>query len=384
MDTIIDYTKNELRSFREKSFCSVDSLVLSQFSYINFEGLIPGPYDDEPSVRIGDLYRAECFESLFSKQYNGEKNRELLIALAASPRFRDIRMNYFIDNVDSQMQMQFSAVTCFPDDNSAFIVFRGTDGTIIGWKEDFNMAFTYPLPSQEAGLLYLNSISGFIPEDMTVRVGGHSKGGNIAVYAAMTCHPSFQKRITEIYNHDGPGFTNEVLEGPKFAAIHSRIQKTLPQSSVFGLLLHQQENYSVVESSGYGGFMQHDPFNWCIEDGDFCYAEKLATGSVNTHNTINQWLSTLSNDQRKLFIDTLYELVKSTNAKTLSDLTDDWLKGVGKFLAAAKDLDPETKKFIQNTFSELVKMSLKNFRVPRKAKTGHVPAIETKSKGIFK
>jgi hypothetical protein len=382
MDTIIEYTKKEMRSFREKSFCSVDSLVLSQFSYINFEGLVPGPYDDEPSVRIRDLYRAECFESLFSKLHNVDNNRELLIALAASPRFRDIRMNYFIDNVDSQMQMQFSAITFFPDDHSAFIAFRGTDGTIIGWKEDFNMAFTYPLPSQEAGLLYLNSISGFIPADMTVRVGGHSKGGNIAVYAAMTCHPYFQKRITEIYNHDGPGFKKEVLESPEFAVIHSRIQKTLPQSSVFGLLLHQQENYSVVESSGHGGFMQHDPFNWCIVDSDFCYAEKLAAGSVKTHHTINQWLSTLSNDQRKLFIDTLYELVKSTRAKTLSDLTDDWLKGAGKFLSAAKDLDPETKKFVQNTFSELVKMSIKNIRVPRKAKTGHAPAITKKSKSV--
>ncbi|MBN1774930.1 MAG: DUF2974 domain-containing protein [Clostridiales bacterium] len=369
MGNIIDYVKTEMRTFAQKPFCAVDSLVLSQISYLDMEDLVPSLYDDEPSVPVGSIFRAECFDQLVGKTYIPENNLSLLTALVASPRFRNMKLNYFVNEVDAEVQMQFSAVTFFTDEESVYIAFRGTDSTMVGWKEDLNMAFTYPLPAQEAGLIYVDAVSGFLPKSIDVRIGGHSKGGNIAVYSAMKCHLPFRKQILEIYNHDGPGFTKEVLESEEFLSVSDRIRKSMPQSSVFGILLHQQENYSVIESSGVGGFLQHIPFNWCIEDGDFCYVDKLANGSKHTHATVNEWLSNLSQEDRRHFIDTLYKLIEATEAKTLKDLTGDWLKGVGKFLAAAKELDPETKKFVQSTFSELVKLSFKNLNPVRQAKS---------------
>jgi len=365
MGNIIDYVRNELRTLREKPFSAVDSLVLSQFTYVNFTGLVPGLFDDNPSVRICDLLKAEYLESLFSRLHNVDSNRDLLIALGMSPRFRDIRMNYFVDEADTEVQMQFAAVTFLLDERTAYLAFRGTDGTLVGWKEDFNMAYIYPLPSQEAGLLYLNAVSGLLPKRMDVMVGGHSKGGNIAVYASMKCKKSFQKRIVEIYNHDGPGFSKEVVTGQEFDVIRDRTQKSMPQSSVFGILLHHQENVRVVESAG-GTLMQHDPFSWCIEGDDFCYTQNLTGASETRHKTINQWLSTLSQDQRKLFIETLYQLVESTQATSIYELTDDWRKVASKILSTAKELDPETRKFVKKTFFELVRLSLQNIRLPIK------------------
>ena len=372
MGNIIDYVKSEMRTFKEWPFHAVDSLVLSQLTYLNFQDFVPGPYDDEPSVSVRDLFRAECFEQLAGKTFDSESNLALLTATVASPRFRGMTLNYFANEIDNELQMQFSAVTFFPDDDSVYIAYRGTDGTLIGWKEDFNMAFTYPLPAQEAGLLYMNTVSGFVPKSATVITGGHSKGGNIAVYAAMKCHSSFRKRITEIYNHDGPGFLREVLDSDEFQAIGDRISKTLPQSSVFGMLLHQQECYSVIESSGFSGFVQHIPFNWVIENADFRYLEKLKKGSLQTQDTINDWLLKRTPEERRHFVDTLFQLVEATEAHKLTDLTSDWPKAVLKFLSAAKELDPETKKFVQKAISDFFKTSIKGLTArPQKA----VPAL---------
>lgn len=378
MGNIIDYVRSEMRTLREKPFCAVDSLVLSQFTYINFTGLVPGIFDDKPSVRICDLLKAEYFESLFSLLHNVESNRDLLIALGMSPRFRDIGMNYFADEADPEVQMQFAAVTFLLDEHTAFIAFRGTDGTLVGWKEDFNMAYIYPLPAQEAGLLYMNAVSGYFSRKMDIIVGGHSKGGNIAVYASMKCKKSFQKRITGIYNHDGPGFSGEVVTSSEFAAIRDRTQKSMPSSSVFGILLHHKENMRVVESEG-STLMQHDPFSWRIEGDDFCYTQELTQGSVSRHKTINQWLSALSQDQRKLFIETLYQLVESTKATSIYELTNDWRKVASMILSTAKELDPETRKFVKKTFFELVRLSLQNIRLPIKKEVAQPVAITEKS-----
>ena len=256
-----------------------------------------------------------------------------------------MRLNYYVSEIDTDIQMQFSAVTFFPDDGSVYIAYRGTDGTLVGWREDCNMAFTFPLPAQEAGLLYMNSVSGFIPSDTVVRTGGHSKGGNIAMYAAMKCNPSLRNRIADIYNHDGPGFISEVLITDEYASIRDRVRKTLPHSSFFGMLLHQGENYSVVESSGISGFLQHIPFNWVVEGGDFRYIDKVKNSSFQTQIAINEWLRSHTPEEQKHLIDTIFGLLETTKVENFNDMNEDWLKTSLKILSAAKDMDPETKSF---------------------------------------
>jgi hypothetical protein len=363
MKNIIDYVEKEMSSLPAVPFNNVDSLVLSQFSYIYFEEAVPLLTDLAAPIRMAELLKAELFESMFHDVRDVESNRKLLFALAASPRFRNIQVNYYVNNIDAVQEKQFSAVTFLLEDQTAYIAYRGTDATFVGWKEDFNMAFISPVPSQEESVGYLNTVAALIAAEK-LRIGGHSKGGNLAVYAAMNCEENVRDRIINVYDHDGPGFTDGVLASPAFLSIRDRITKTMPQSSIIGMLLQHQENYSVVESNRYG-IMQHDPFSWSVDEHDFRYVESVTNGALYLHKTLNQWLETLTEEKRKLFVDALYQVITTTDTATVYEFSDNWRKGAIAMLGAVKNADPETKKFVARAINELVRLTLKNVRLPK-------------------
>ena len=372
MSNIIDYVQRELRRMPEKPFCVVDSLVLTELAYVNFIGAVPEPRLFAKPVRIGDLYKAELFDSMFPllQHYNNESakglwsvqinHRSLLFAMAASPRFRDIRMAFRVERFNAERAQQFAAVTFLLEDDTAFVSFRGTDSTIVGWKEDFNMAFISPVPSQEEAAAYLNIVGKRLPRTK-LRAGGHSKGGNLAVYAAMKCQPTVQSRILQAYNHDGPGFKDSVLGTPEYQAIEKRIIKILPQSSVVGMLLSDREDFSVVESTR-SGLMQHDGYSWEVKDDDFVYAEKLTGGAIYMHKTLNQWLETLPDDKRQLLVDALFQVIETTQADTLFDISEAWGKSALTMLGTYRNLDVETKRLLSQIIRALLKLSVTNLR----------------------
>jgi intein/homing endonuclease len=286
-----------------------------------------------------------------------ENNLNLLYALAASPRFRDIKMTYYVNKLDYKQEKQFSAVTYQIDDRTSYISYRGTDMTFVGWKEDFNMAFQSPVPSQEEGTEYLNTVGGLLEGDLIV--GGHSKGGNIAVYSAMKCDPAIQSRILDVYSHDGPGFKDSIFHSPEYLRIKDRIHKILPQSSIVGMLLQTQESYRVIKSRK-SGIMQHDPFTWVIEDDDFHYVKNISNSSLNMNKTINEWLSNISDEKRELFIDALFQTINSTNAKSIGDLSEVQIKDFAKILKAFRSIDNETRKFLSQTIRDLILLYVRN------------------------
>lgn len=357
MNNIINYVKKEMNGFETKKFNSVDSLVLSQFSYINFEHLVPGFTNDLSSVCIGDLLKAEHFESMFDGVIFVENNMNLLFALAASPRFRNIKMSFYVNKLDFKQEKQFSAVTYQLDDETFYISYRGTDMTFVGWKEDFNMAFKSPVPSQEEGVEYLNTVGERIFGRL--HVGGHSKGGNIAVYSAMNCNLEIQERIINVYSHDGPGFKDSIFQSQQFLNVKDKIFKILPQSSIIGMLLQSQESYKVVESTRWG-IMQHDPFSWVIKNGDFHYVKNISNSSLNMNKTINQWLGKISDEKRELFVDALYQALNSTNAKSINNFTEVRIKEFAMILKAFRSIDPETRKFLSETIRDLIVLYVKN------------------------
>ena len=359
MDNIIDYVEHTLQTMEELPFHDVDSLVLSQLTYLRFEAQVPGLEKGSASTKLKDLLQAEYFDSLFHNVRDVPSNRRLLVALAASPRFRNVKLNYYVNRLDSAQQKQFAAVTYRLEDNSAYLCFRGTDDTFIGWKEDFNMAFNSPIPSQQDAADYVNQVAAFIPGKL--RVGGHSKGGNLAVYAGMMCDPAVQQRIAEVYSHDGPGFQDSVFERQDFQAIIGRVHKTLPQSSLVGMLLEHQENYTIVTSDRLG-ILQHDPFSWEIEDAQFHRAEKLTGSAQYMSKTLNAWIKGLSESQREAFADTLYQVLKASGAENFSQLSEEWRKEVPAMLSAVKTIDPDTRKYVLQTIKDLLMMPLKNLR----------------------
>lgn len=356
---IIDYVESQMEDFEDAKFNRVDSLVLSQFVYIHFNKVVPELADNQVPVRIGDLLKAEHIPHMLHNVRDSKSNHRLLLALGMSPRFRNIRMCCYFDSFNITEQKQFAAVTYLLNDETAYVAYRGTDSTIIGWKEDFNMAFISPVPAQQEGVTYLNAVAELFPH--VLMVGGHSKGGNIAVYSAMECHQAVQDRIVSIYSHDGPGFRDEIFTSEKYASIKARIHKTLPQSSLVGMLLQHQEDYAVVESKQFW-IMQHDPFSWVINKGDFQYTQGITGGAEHINTVINQWLSSLDDEKRELFITTLYSVIESIGVVNLNDFSEDWRKKAITAMETVRGIDTETKRFVFETIKSLLALYVKNLR----------------------
>lgn len=354
---IVDYVELQMEDFETTKFNLVDSLVLSQFVYIHFDDVVPGISDNQEPVRIGDLLEAECIPHMLHNVRDPKSNHRLLLALGMSPRFRNIQMCCYSDSLNITEQKQFAAVTYLIDDKIAYVAYRGTDSTVVGWKEDFNMAFISPVPAQQEGVSYLNAVAERFPHVLIV--GGHSKGGNIAVYSSMECRPNVQGRIAGIYSHDGPGFKDEIFTSEKYAGIKARIHKTLPQSSLVGMLLQHQEDYVVVESKQFW-IMQHDPFSWIVNKGDFQYTQGITGGAEHVNTVINQWLSSLDNEKRELFVTTLYSVIESIGVVNISDFTEDWHRKAFTAMETVKGIDTETKRFVFETITSLLALYVKN------------------------
>lgn len=363
MKNIIEYAETEFRGFDALPFSPVDSLVLSQFAYIGFDGLVPGISEHLEYVTIGDCLKAEHFTSMFIETRDPKNNRALLFALAASPRFRDLRMTCYINEYDAEKEKQFSAVTFILPDKSVYIAYRGTDDTIIGWKEDFNMAFVYPVPSQERALWYLLEISALFTGRLIL--GGHSKGGNLAVYSAFTAPEAVQNRIEIIYDHDGPGFKEGVLDSEGYKRIEALIRKTIPQFSLIGMLLEGHKRYTVVESSRVG-IMQHDPFSWKITSSGFATTEEVSDGAKYVNRAIRDWIGSLSPEDREKFVDLLFGVLDAGDAKTFSEISSEWKKNFSAIFTAIRETDPLMKKFIGELVRDFGLLLVHNLRAKRR------------------
>ena len=186
-------------------------------------------------------------------------------------------------------------------------------------------------------------------------MGGHSKGGNFAVYAAMNCRQDIQDNIVIIFNHDGPGFRPEVREKGQFDKIENRIRQTVPHSSMVGMLLSSERNYRVVESRNFG-LAQHDPYSWLIEKDNFQIVKQIYSGRMFVDTTINDWILSLNQEQMRIFVDTLYDVVKASEADNLIDFTANWKRSIQGIMSAIKNVDADTTKTMNDIMKALFEM----------------------------
>ncbi|NLG02934.1 MAG: DUF2974 domain-containing protein [Clostridia bacterium] len=337
-------------TLEEKEFNEVDSLVLSQFTYLKFDKIVPG-IDGKSAVSLEKMSTHKEYESLFSDKRYEVDNRRLFQALLESRRFSKLKCNFYVNIVDTAWEIQFSAVTVLFPNGFVYVAYRGTDETLVGWKEDFNMAFQTTVPAQEKAVQYLNQVAERFAGHFYT--GGHSKGGNLAVYAAMYCNESVRERIKRIYSHDGPGFKPEILQSGAFDQVSSRIYKLLPHSSVIGMVLQEQEHYHVVACKSFGLF-QHNPFNWLVEEDHFVNSE-LGNGTRILDQGLNEWIQALDKEELRCFVETMYGLIEATGATQTLELENDWKKNIPAVMNAAKSLDPATKKNMKRIFKILVR-----------------------------
>ena len=282
-------------------------------------------------------------------------------ALACSPRFKDMQLYRFEEQFSESEEMQFAAVTILTGDGRIFVAFRGTDSTLVGWKEDFNMSFMDEVPAQREAVDYINRIG--MELKLPLRTGGHSKGGNLAVYASSMCHPAVQRRIETVYNFDGPGLSSAAAQSDGHRRIEPRIETFLPESSIVGILLERSNRYHVVQSSAQGA-MQHSPFSWQTTPTGFVLLDELGWQSLYADRTIRDWLSNMPAESRKTFVNALYDIAESTDARTLNEI--DWQKSGGQMLEAFDNLDLRTKAVLILSLSKLISSALRNLNSNRK------------------
>ena len=355
MANILDYLdwRGDL-TLSERPFNEVDNLILAELCYLDFSGFAPAGFAVQ-TVTLQDA--ANAYFAAHPTTDMGvlvpDQIPVLVERAAKTARFGDIRLLGYVNRIDAETQTQFSAMTMLLPDGSAYVAFRGTDDTIVGWKEDFNMAFTPEIPAQKYACAYLQQAAKALPF-RPLLVGGHSKGGNLAVYAAVFCGQPVQKQLTAVYNNDGPGFYTSLLPLPAHRAVSDRITTILPESSVVGMLLAHEERYQVVRSTQIG-LMQHDGFSWLVKGERFEHLTELAEGGRIMDQTLKSFLQALTGPQRVQFVDTLFAILTCTDASTLTDLKEGGLKTASAMVKALQSLDKPTRKALSDTLRLLLK-----------------------------
>ena len=359
MASILDYLdwRGDI-TFAERPFNEVDNLLLAELSYLDFDGIVPA--DFAAAVPLPDAVAAFTKRTPHAEMgvLVPDKIPGLGQKMAASARFHEVMLSGCVCKLDEATETQFAALCAALPDGTVYAAFRGTDDTIVGWKEDFNMGFLPIVPSQREAADYLCAAAAAFPAQK-LRAGGHSKGGNLAVYSAVWCGEAVQDQILAVYNNDGPGFRTSLLGRPEHQRIANRIQTILPESSVVGMLLEHEESYQVVRSSQVG-LMQHDGFSWQVQGPQFVHLSGLTEGGKIVDGALREFVRGLDQEQRIRFVDALFEVLTCTNAATLTDLKEGGFRTVYSMLKTVRDLDPDTRHALSGTLGLLVRSGVKS------------------------
>jgi len=358
--SVFDYITNQTATFAEVPFCVEDSILFTQLAYLHMGDFVRGLKRFTLSVPLRRLAQSDVLAQISQSVREPEDTRRLLTLAANSRRFGRVKVKFFEEKTDIGIDKQFSAVTFLLDSKSAFIAYRGTDNTIVGWRENFNMAYMTPVPSQAESAKYLHSAASFLNR-RKLYVGGHSKGGNLAMYAAMYCGSDVQQRLAGIYNLDGPGFKDHMLDSAEFKAVKDKLHIVLPESSMIGTLLRIDGEKKIVRSRGEG-FEQHNPMIWIFDHLNLDYIPSLSKDAMVFDEIADKWLDALDNRQRQLVVNVLFEVINNSGAVNFGEVLDKIKDGEITALRVLKDLDPDTRKqllpMLKNLGMEYIKAKI--------------------------
>lgn len=356
MKNIVDYAGYTRAEFETQPLNAVDSLILSQLSYYHFPIKASSVLTRE-GAKLCDLPAVCDYDKMLFDVWNPKLSRELFEIMAANPRYKNIIVKGYEESTNAKDEKQFSAVTFQLSEDAFYVAFRGTDSSLIGWKENFNMAYQLPVPSQTEAVGYLETAAQNCRGK--IYVGGHSKGGNLAVYASAFASDEVKKRICKIYSHDGPGFLTDVTNRDEYKAIERLIDKTVPQSSLVGMLLDDPSTFKVVKSSRIG-VLQHEPFSWQVKDDEFLYLSKLTGVARYNDKTLNAWINSLSNEERRRLVNLIFDFLEKQDVFTTFQLKESWQKSVLIALSGTSKTDKDAKKFFKKSVKRLVSIGIKN------------------------
>ena len=347
---ILDYAENNIAPINTISLNDVDALIFSWVSYFHLNEKV---YKKNTfgSIPIKEIYNAKYFDSMLFDVCDIPSSKKLLSFLAASPRFRDVEIVYYEEMTNKNREKQFSAMTFRISKETYFVAYRGTDHSFVGWKEDLNMSFLKHIPSQVAAKKYLNTVMK--KYNGTYYIGGHSKGGNLAVYASSFIDNKYKKRIKKIYNFDGPSLNSKLINDESFKMIKNKIKKFVPQSSVVGMCFEKTVQYKIIKSNGIG-FLQHIPFTWEIVNKKLTILKNTTFDSKMFKVGINALTDKLSDEELKLFANSVYNVVNATNVKTFEEFLKDFYKNSQIILNEINKFDGKIKDIMKKVFTTYI------------------------------
>ncbi len=360
--TIIEYLEQEFSSFDQSPFNEIDALILSQLCYLNLGEVVSSIKEERKWCNLIKLYKAELFEKLIDKTLTRELNLKLLQVICASPRYRYVKLNYFENKYDIKTNEQFCAVTFLLPNNHKIIAYRGTDLSINGWKEDFNMLFTSPVASQISAVKYLEKVAKKTKDIKSsindITLVGHSKGGNLAVYSNAFCKEKIHQRIKTVYNLDGPDFPNDIVQNLDYISGQDKIIKIVPEGSMVGVLFENNRQPKIIKSHNLG-FLQHDAFSWKCDKFEFVSSNKFDDNINYLDKTLNAFIYELEVEERKILVDKIFDLISILNIESLDEFALSAIREREKIAKALKDVDEETSVFMKEILIRFLTLSFK-------------------------
>lgn len=348
MSNIVDYLKwrGDLKFDDKHPFNEIDSMILARFSYLIFHRI-----ELHPNITIKEI--AEQMKKFHDKDFNYLGDRDLIVNMGESDRFKDMVVSNYVHKADLETEKQFCAIVIHISDEEMYVSFEGTDKTINGWKEDFNLAFQKNIPAQIEGVNYLTNIANEYPHKK-IRAGGHSKGGNVAIYSALFAPSDVQSKIIKVDNFDGPGLDESLYKENKNKAILARMTTYMPQDSIIGRLLEHDEQKIIVESIEKRIY-QHDIYSWQVLRDKPIVVDDVTESSNRMNRAVQEWLIGTTPQQRKIFIDSICEVLYENEVTSTIDLQSTLFKKAPQLIKAYKEISDDDKKAIMENVKQFVK-----------------------------
>ena len=348
MGNLITYVQQyEAQTFQEKLLTDIDVLILTEIAYLPFDRIVPSTFNVTEAISLNQLGKE--FETIREKEHeknpfmNTEERIQLLEVVSKSQRFKDIKVFGFMNDIDDELTKQFAAVCYQWEEDSRWIIFRGTDESLTGWKEDFMMTYSDLIPAQTDAIEYLRKQAELFKGNLNV--SGHSKGGNLSLYASAMQEEDIQNRIQQIYCWDSPGVHRSILNTEGYHRIVSKAKRYIPQDSIVGLMLESHVPYHIIESQG-SGISQHSALMWNVEEDRFVELTELTRNSQLTDQMFKQWTEAVSDEDLKLFFDTFFELFFEMGVETVNDVYYNFRMYMQKFFEKAYQMDTEKREIL--------------------------------------
>ena len=377
MSTIFDYLDHvTYDSIYDRPFKELDVLALTELTYLPFDRIVPQGDTTNIEVRLSDA--AELVDRTTDFIVTNQ-HLQIVDSLATSKRFKNIKLLNYVDEYEPDVQKQFAAMTYRLTMDVYLVVFRGTDDTLIGWKEDFHMTYMDHIPAQRRAASYLQHVMKEFPKGHFM-VAGHSKGGNLAAYACSYLPDQLSEQVDAIYCYDAPGLNKSIIKTEGYQRIAHLIHRFVPQGSIVGMMLEVPEPATIVKSRAFGGFAQHDAFTWMVEKDGFVTLDQTSPDSQQMDQTLKQWVQEVPDSQLKKFFDTFFGLFLDAGITSINDLMN--LKNFSKIkdiFQNTQDLDPTEREMLERLAKQLI-----DTRVQAWKKWQTVPRILVQMATFFK